>query len=85
MNNANYSPALDRRYQSRSARALSHAETPLGLALRRYDAFSAAVQRNSTRSEARSLAGTGGLPLGRFGLSIANYMPVQIILASGNG
>ena len=39
-------------------------------AFRRYSAFSAAVQRTWICSVARSLAGRGGLPLPRFGLSI---------------
>lgn len=58
-------PTFDR--HALSASSFSQADTPFGRAFRLYDAFSAAVQRNSTRSEARSLAGTGGLPLGRFG------------------
>lgn len=46
---------------------------PLGFAFRLYDAFSAAVQRKCTCSVAFSLAGKGGLPLPRFGLSMPNY------------
>ena len=46
-----------------SASSFSHAEMPLGLALRLYDAFSCAVQRKCTCAVARSLAGMGGLPL----------------------
>jgi hypothetical protein len=53
---------------SLSASPLSHAERPLGLALRRYSDFSAFVQRTWICSVARSLAGKGGLP--RLGLSI---------------
>lgn len=45
-----------------SARSLSHADMPLGLAFRLYDAFSCAVQRKCTCSVLRSLAGMGGLP-----------------------
>ena len=61
-----------------SASPLSHAEMPLGLAFRLYDAFSAAVQRKCTCLVLRSLAGMGGLPRG---LVMADYMPTQIILA----
>lgn len=46
-----------------SAKSLSQAEMPLGLALRLYEAFSAAVQRKWTCCVALSLAGRGGLPL----------------------
>ena len=45
-----------------SASPLSHAEMPLGFALRLYDAFSAAVQRKCTCLVLRSLDGMGGLP-----------------------
>ena len=52
-----------------SANFFSHAEIPLGLALRLYDAFSAAVQRKCTCLVLLSLAGSGGLPR----LVMANY------------
>ena len=57
-------------HESRSARALSHAEraTLARSAARRYLSFSAGVQRTYSRSVAGS--GIGGLPLGRLGLSI---------------
>lgn len=70
-------PIFEGNAQSLSARSFSQAETPFGLAFRLYDAFSAAVQRNSTRSEARSLAGTGGLPLGRLGFSMPELCPYK--------
>ena len=64
--------------QSLSARVLSHFETPCRPAFLRYPDFSCGVQRNSTRAVAGFLM--GGLPLGSLGLSIADIMPVQIIL-----
>jgi hypothetical protein len=69
-----------RNYHALSARSFNQAEIPLGLAFRLYDAFSAAVQRKCTCSAARSLAGIGGLPLGRFGFSMPDIVPTQIIL-----
>ena len=57
----------DRRYESASF--LSHAETPSGLALALYPFFSWGVQRKPTRAVDGFLM--GGLPLGRFGLSMA--------------
>jgi len=64
-----------------SASSLSHAEMPLGLAFRLYDAFSAAVQRKCTCWVAFSLAGRGGRPLPRLGLSMPELWGTQIILA----
>jgi hypothetical protein len=55
---------MTRCYGALSANSFSQAEIPLGLALRLYDAFSAAVQRKCTCLVLRSLAGNGGLPLG---------------------
>ena len=52
----------DRNYDL-SASPFSHSESPKGLALRLYSAFSAAVQRKCTCLVLRSLAGKGGLPL----------------------
>jgi hypothetical protein len=54
--------------QALSASPLSHAERPFGLAFLRYPAFSCGVQRNRATAVAGVL--TGGLPLGRLGLSI---------------
>lgn len=51
-----------------SARPLSHAERPCGLAFFRYPAFSCGVQRKRATSVEGFLM--GGLPLGRLGLSI---------------
>ena len=56
-----------------SARSFSQRDMPLGLAFRRYDAFSSFVQRKCTCSVARSLAGLGGAPL-RFGLVMVLIM-----------
>ena len=64
-----------------SASSLSHAESPLGLALRTYDDFSVAVQRKCTCLVARSLSGNGGRPLPRFGLSMPELWGTQITLA----
>jgi hypothetical protein len=52
----------ERSYGASSANFLSQALIPFGLALRLYDAFSAAVQRKCTCLVLRSLAGSGGLP-----------------------
>ena len=61
----------ERSYGASSASFLSHAEIPLGLAFRLYDAFSAAVQRKCTCLVLRSLAGMDGLPLGLgFGMDV---------------
>jgi hypothetical protein len=61
-----------------SASSLSQAEMPLSPAFLRYEAFSAAVQRKSTRSEALALAGRGGRPLPRFGAFMgSNYVPTK--------
>ena len=49
-------PPFGRTSQASSASFFSQVEIPLGLALRLYDAFSAAVQRMCTCSVARSLA-----------------------------
>ena len=68
----------DLAHQALSARSLSHADMPLGLAFRLYDAFSAAVQRNSTRAVAGFLM--GGLPLGR--LSMSELCPYRKDLTS---
>jgi hypothetical protein len=57
--------------QASSASFFSLADMPLSPAFRLYDAFSAAVQRKSTLADALSLAGKGGLPPFRFGLSMA--------------
>lgn len=65
----------DRSHQALSANSFSHADMPLGFAFRLYDAFSAAVQRTWTCSEARSLAGLGGLPL--LGAFMALIMATQ--------
>ena len=54
----------ERNYGASSASFFSQAEIPLAPAFRRYDAFSAAVQRKCTCLVLRSLAGNGGLPLG---------------------
>jgi hypothetical protein len=54
--------------QALSASPLSHAERPLGRAFLLYPAFSWGVQRNSTRAVEGFLM--GGLPRGRFGLSM---------------
>ena len=54
----------ERSYGALSASFFNQALMPLGLALRLYDAFSAAVQRKCTCLVLRSLAGNGGLPLG---------------------
>jgi hypothetical protein len=62
-----------------SARPFSQADMPFGLAFRLYDAFSAAVQRKCTWWVARSLAGMGGLPLGRL-VSMTELSPTQIII-----
>ena len=58
-----------------SASFFSQADMPLGLALRLYDAFSAAVQRKCTCLVARSLAGRVGLP--RLGGVMADILPTQ--------
>jgi len=65
--------SIQRMTYALSASALSHAEMPRFLAFRLYDAFSCAVQRNSTRSVAGFLM--GGLPL--LGAFMAAIMPVQ--------
>jgi hypothetical protein len=63
-----------------SASPLSHAERPCGLAFLRYPTFSCGVQRNSTRAVAGFLS--GGLPLGRLGLSMPNSSPYKYLLQS---
>ncbi len=67
-----------------SASPLSHAEMlafPVSrFAFWRYDAFSAFVQRTWICSVARSLAGSGGRPLPRFGAFMGLIMPTQIIV-----
>jgi hypothetical protein len=64
-----------------SASSLSQALIPLGLALRLYDAFSAAVQRKCTCSVAFSLAGFGGRPTPLLGLSMPELWGTQKKLA----
>jgi hypothetical protein len=55
-------------YEASSASFFSQVEMPLGLAFRRYSAFSAFVQRTWICSVARSFAGRDGLPLPRLGV-----------------
>jgi hypothetical protein len=63
-----------RHHQALSARSLSQALMPFGLAFRLYDAFSAAVQRKWTCAPAFSLAGKGGRPLPRLGAFMGRIM-----------
>lgn len=60
--------------QDLSASSFSQAEIPFGLAFLRYDAFSAAVQRKCTCSDALSLGGFLGAPRLRLVLSIHRIM-----------
>ena len=76
-------PIFDTAVQSLSARVLSHFETPLAPAFLRYPDFSCGVQRNSTRAVEGFLM--GGLPLGRFVLSMPDIMTVQKRLDKGVG
>jgi hypothetical protein len=66
--------------QALSASPLSHAERPLGRAFLRYPAFSCGVQRNRTTAVAGVL--TGGLPLGRLGVSMARLCSYRKSLTS---
>lgn len=59
-----------------SASPLSHALMPCGPAFFRYMAFSAAVQRKSTLSDALLLGGNGLRPSGFFA-SMVGIMPTQ--------
>ena len=74
-----HAPTFGTAHYALSASSFSHAEMPLGLALRLYDAFSCAVQRKCTCLVLRSLAGRGGLP--RFlGWFMAYIVPTQKIV-----
>ena len=68
----------DRSYGASSASFFSQALIPLGLALRLYDAFSAAVQRKCTCLVLRSLAGMGGLPLGLGFMAAIVYTKIAV-------
>jgi hypothetical protein len=71
-------PAFGRTSQASSASFFSQALIPLAPAFLRYEAFSAAVQRKSTLSDALLLGGRGFRPLG-FLVSMPCIMPTQNI------
>jgi hypothetical protein len=68
----------ERSYGASSASHFNQAEIPLGLALRLYEAFSAAVQRKCTCLVLRSLAGMGGLPLGLSFMAAIVYTKIAV-------